>query len=366
MTRVAHNAPAATSSPLDRAGAVRPGEDLDTAAISQWLRDQGQRLTGSPNVSQFSGGASNWTYRLEYPEADLILRRPPKGDLPKSGHDMAREHRVQSALKPVYPETPDMIALCRDPAVLGCDFYVMRRIEGVIPRRRFPEGLAITPEAARALCDAMLDKLVALHAVDVSAIGLDDLGRGPGYARRQVEGWSRRYRRARAFPAPSFERVMAWLAERTPDDLSSALIHNDWRFDNLVLDPTTPERIVGVLDWEMATIGDPAMELGSMLAYWVESDDPALFRATQRQPTDAPGMMSRAEVVAGYCDRSGLKIDDWPFYEVFGLFRLAAILQQIYRRYQLKHTRNPMFRNLWLPIQYLNWRCAGLIKRAPS
>jgi aminoglycoside phosphotransferase (APT) family kinase protein len=345
----------------DAGGAVRAGEALDAAAVDAWLREQGIELEGLPEVTQFAGGASNWTYRLQYPNRDLILRRPPAGTKAKGAHDMVREFAVQQALKPVYPAVPAMVALCRDAGVIGSDFYVMERIDGLIPRANLPRGVALDAAQTRTLCTHVLDKLLELHAVDYRAAGLETLGRGAGYCKRQVEGWSERYLKAKTWNVPGFARVRAWLAANTPDDVATCVIHNDWRFDNVVLDPAEPTRVIGVLDWEMATLGDPLMDLGSALAYWVQADDGLFMRSTRRQPTHLPGMLTRREVVDYYLQRSGLKPADWRFYEVFGLFRLAVIIQQIYYRYHHGQTRNPAFRRFWLLVHYFDHRCRKLL-----
>jgi len=346
----------------DRGGAVREGEALDVAAVEGWMREQGVQLHGEAELTQFSGGASNWTYRLKYANRDLILRRPPAGTRAKSAHDMQREYRVQSALKPQYPAVPDMVALCTDESVIGCDFYVMDRIDGIIPRANLPRGLELGEAQVRELCENAIDKLAELHGVDYRAAGLETLGRGEGYVRRQVEGWSARYLKARTWNVPSFRRVRDWLHANMPDDVATCVIHNDWRFDNLVLDAADPTRIIGVLDWEMATLGDPLMDLGSALAYWVQADDDRFMRSLRRQPTHLPGMLTRREVVNRYLENSGLRCDNWTFYEVFGLFRLAVIVQQIYYRYHHRQTRNPAFKRFWLLVHYFHRRCRRLLR----
>jgi aminoglycoside phosphotransferase (APT) family kinase protein len=257
-----------------------------------------------------------------------------------------------------------MVGLCQDPSVLGADFYVMERIDGLVPRARLPEEARLGRDDVRRLCASFVDRLVELHGVDPGAAGLASLGKGPGYPRRQVEGWSDRYARARTWNVPSFSYVRRWLAEHVPPDSGTCVIHNDWRLDNMVLDHAEPARIVGVLDWEMATVGDPLMDLGGALAYWVHADDPWLLRLTRRQPTDAPGMLRREEVVARYLERTGLRPASWAFYEVFGLFRLAVIAQQIYYRYHHRQTRNPAFRRFWILVNYFDWRCRGIIRRS--
>jgi aminoglycoside phosphotransferase (APT) family kinase protein len=361
--------PAAAVDTPANARPVRPGEELDLARVDAWIKERLPGLTGLPEVTQFSGGASNWTYRLLYPGgrdggADLVLRRPPAGTKAKSAHDMGREFRIQAALAPVYPYVPAMVGICEDEALLGVPFYVMRRIPGPIPRRDLPAGYDWTAARTRALCENVVDRLVELHEVDVAAAGLEPLGKGPGYPRRQVEGWSQRYEQARTWNVPSFRRVRAWLAERTPADAGRCLIHNDYRFDNVVLDAEEPTRVVGVLDWEMATVGDPFMDLGAALAYWVEADDDWVARRMRRQPTHLPGMLRRAEVVERYVAARGASPADWVFYEVYGLFRVAVIAQQIYYRYHHRQTRNPAFRTFWVLVRYFHWRCSRLISRA--
>lgn len=341
---------------------MRPGEELDVAAVDRWLRAVAPELSGTPEVTQYSGGASNWTYRLKYPERDLVLRRPPAGTKAKSAHDMAREYKIQQALAATYPVVPRMVGLCQDPAVIGCDFYVMERIDGIILRAKVPEEVRLDAPTTRTLCTHVIDKLVELHRADASALA--SLGKGPGYCKRQVEGWADRYTKARTWNVPSFARVIAWLRERTPEDAGACVIHNDWRFDNVILDRGDLTRVIGVLDWELATVGDPLMDLGSALAYWVHADDPYLMRLSRRQPTHLPGMLRREEVVAYYLERTGLKVSSWAFYEVYGLFRLAGIIQQIYYRYFHKQTTNPAFRRFWIFNNYFDWRCRQIIARA--
>jgi aminoglycoside phosphotransferase (APT) family kinase protein len=336
--------------------AVRDEDAFDVDALHAWLRahvdDVPEEL---PEVRQFGGGASNLTYLLRWPDRDWVLRRPPAGQKAASAHDMVREHRVQAALAPHYRYVPRMVALCTDPAVLGSQFYVMERVPGTILRRNLPPGLELTPEQARDLGLRAFDALLELHAVDVEAAGLADLGKGQGYVGRQVAGWSERYRRARTENVPDFEPVMAWLSERQPDDVAIVLVHNDFRLDNLVLSDDL--EVVGVLDWEMATLGDPLMDLGGALAYWVQADDDELFRLSRRQPSDLPGMPTRAQIVQRYAERTGVEVRDWTFYEVFGLFRLAVIVQQIYYRFHHGQTTNPAFQDFWAFVGVLEGRC---------
>ena len=351
---------------IDKGGAIHAGEELDLAAVDRWLKPRIPGLEGNAEVTQYSGGASNWTYRLAYPSHDLILRRAPAGRKAKGAHDMGREYRIQKALAPVFPYVPEMLAHCDDEAVIGAEFYVMRRLEGIIPRRNLPRGLELSEAQTRQLCTNALDRLVELHQVDIHAAGLDQLGKGSGYVRRQIEGWNKRYTQARTWNVPKATKVMRWLEDNIPKREIICMTHNDFRFDNMVLDAEDPTNILGILDWELSALGDPLMELGATMAYWTQADDDFIARSVRRQPTHLPGMMSRDEVVAYYTGKMGLKIDNWVFYEVYGYFRLAGIIQQIYYRYHHKQTRNPAFKNFWIFVNYLVWRSQRAIRKAKA
>jgi aminoglycoside phosphotransferase (APT) family kinase protein len=357
------------SDPIEGASRVRAEDAFDVAAVSAWLAGQRVELGEPVEVQQFAGGASNLTYSLRTPIRDVILRRPPSGRKAKGAHDMGREFRIQSALKEPFGLVPDMVAFCQDESVIGSDFYVMERVDGLIPRRDLPPSVELDEAGVRRLCTNALDVLIGLHRVDPdSSPELSALGKGTGYVGRQVDGWSTRYRNARTDDIDEqrverSERVMAWLAERQPDDVANCVIHNDFRFDNLVLDKSDPTRVVGVLDWEMATLGDPLMDLGGTLAYWINDDDDEFFRQFRRQPTHLPGMLSRDEVVAYYCDAMGYAVtpEQWRFYEVYGLFRLAVISQQIYYRYFHRQTTNETYARFGPAADYLEHRCDTII-----
>jgi len=350
---------------IDQAGAVRSGEELDVAKIAAFLKSIDSSLEGLPTVSQFSGGASNLTYLLSYANRELILRRPPSGAKAKSAHDMLREANIMSELKPVYPYVPSVFATCQDRAVMDSDFYVMERLRGIILRDKLPEGLVLSEADTRQLCLNVIDKMIALHQVDYQAAGLAHLGKGDGYVQRQISGWSERYRKARTDDAVDFESVMSWLNEKMPaTDVATCLIHNDFRFDNVVLDVDNPLNVIGVLDWEMATLGDPLMDLGNTLAYWVQADDEPQFKQMRRQPTHLPGMLTRKEVIAYYGEKTGYRTDHFDFYEIYGLFRLAVIVQQIYYRFHHGQTRNPQFAFFVHVTNYLEQRCKNLIAQS--
>ncbi|GAB3462381.1 phosphotransferase family protein [Actinophytocola sediminis] len=347
----------------DRPGRVRDEDAFDTEAVTAWLRSTVDDLGALTEVCQYPGGASNLTYLLRFGDRELILRRPPAGQKARSAHDMRREYRVQRQLRPVYPYVPEVLALCEDPEVLGSDFYVMERLTGIILRGDLPPGMTLPAAEARALAYRVFDRLIELHQVDPEAAGLADLGKGAGYVDRQVRGWSDRYVRARTDDSPDCAEVMAWLAENRPDDVGICVIHNDFRFDNVVLDDQSTLDVVGVLDWEMATLGDPLMDLAGSVAYWIQADDDETAQVLRRQPTHLPGMPTRAELVDHYCASTGLSAANWTFYEVFGQFRLLVIMQQIYYRYRAGQTNNPAFQHFGTFVSYLDQRCRAAIGR---
>ena len=348
---------------IDKAKQVREKEQLPLDKVDAWIKAHISGVTGVPEITQYTGGASNWTYRIKYDSHDLILRRPPAGTKAASAHDMKREYDIQKALMPYYT-VPEMLAFCNDHSVMDCDFYIMRRVEGIIPRANLPKDLVLTKEQVRQLCMNVIDKLIELHKIDIQRSGLSDFGKGKGYCERQIKGWSERYQKARTWNVPKFTKVINWLKANIPTEERSCMIHNDFRFDNVILNPENPMEIIGVLDWEMATVGDPMMDLGNTLAYWVQADDDFMAKSTRRQPTNAEGMLTRKEVIAYYCGKMGFEPKQFTFYEVYGLFRLAVIAQQIYYRYYHKQTNNKEFKNWWILVHYLNWRCRKAIKQA--
>jgi aminoglycoside phosphotransferase (APT) family kinase protein len=338
---------------VDRARSIRQGEELDLAAVATYLRSVIPDLEGPVGLQQFPSGASNLTYLLRFGDREMVLRRPPFGRKAKSAHDMSREVRTLTALEGIYPYVPKVLDYCDDPAVIGCDFYVMERIEGIILRRNLPRELALSSDQISQLCRNVIDRLIDLHSIDYEAAGLADFGKPSGYVKRQIEGWSERYVQARTPNAPSFERVREWLHARMPGETRVGIIHGDYRFDNVVLDPRQPLEVIGVLDWEMATLGDPLMDLGNSLAYWIERRDPLALRLFRLQPTHLDGMLTREEVVSYYCEKTGVACDCFDFYRVYGLFRLVVIMQQIYFRFYHRQTRNRRFGRFIYLIKYL-------------
>jgi aminoglycoside phosphotransferase (APT) family kinase protein len=336
---------------LDRPAAVRGGEELDVERLEAYLRRELDEPKGWLAVEQFPSGFSNLTYLLRFSGRQLVLRRPPFGTEIKSAHDMGREFKILSGLAGVYPKAPRPLFYCDDSAVLGAPFYVMERVQGVILRPRMPAAMIPEPSRMATIARELVSTLVELHDVDYRAAGLGDLGRPEGYVSRQVEGWSKRYRKAKTDELPEMEKVASWLAKHLPPEPKDAaagasLIHNDFKYDNVMLDAKEGTSIVAVLDWEMATVGNPLMDLGTSLGYWLEPGDPPEMLALQLSPTVLPGNPTREQVVEIYAGISGQKVDDVLFYYVYGVFKIAVIIQQIYTRFKLGHTQDPRFASL--------------------
>lgn len=347
---------------IDQPKKIREGEQLDATTVDEFVRKHVKGLLGDLRVRQFPSGASNLTYELKYDNRTLVLRRPPFGTKARGAHDMVREAKLLESLRPSFPYVPEIVAICDDESILGAEFYVMERLEGIILRKEIPEELALDAADTRRLCETMIDRLVDLHSLDYEAAGLSYLNKGEGYVERQIVGWSTRYRKAQTPDVPDYIEVMNWLHEYMPDDVRQCVIHNDYRFDNFVLDPDNPFEIIGVLDWELATIGDPLMDLGNTLAYWVEAGDDVQMHLLKRQPSDAEGMMTRDQIIEYYLEKTGIEIESFDFYRIYGLFRLAVILQQIYYRYFHGQTKDKRFADFGFVVGYIEQLCTRLIE----
>jgi len=322
---------------------VRAGEELDLARLGDFLRERLPEFAAALEVEQFPSGHSNLTYLVRSGTGELVLRRPPFGTKVKSAHDMGREYRVLSRLSKVYPKAPRPLLYCEDPAVVGAPFYLMERLRGIVIRKDLPPELAAAPETLRRLSESFIENLALLHGLEVRSCGLDDLGKPEGYVARQIEGWTRRWQDAQTEAVPGIDQLAAWLAGHAPPESGASLIHNDYKLDNLLLDPEDPTRIVGVLDWEMATLGDPLMDFGTTLSYWVEPGDPPEFLALRFAPTARPGFLSRAQLVEHYARASGRDLSNVLYYYVYGLFKVAVVVQQIYYRWVHGLTRDERF-----------------------
>ena len=330
------------AAPCDQAGTVRAGEELDLARLQPFLQEH-FGPSGPVSVEQFPSGHSNLTYLVRLGSREVVLRRPPFGSKVRSAHDMAREYRVLSKLHAAYPVAPKALLYCGDLSILNAPFYLMEPIRGMILRRDPPPGVLFAPQTARRLSEAFLDNLARLHRLDYAAIGLADLGKPEGYLQRQVKGWIERYHGSKTHDLPEVERISAWLTERMPVSHETALIHNDYKYDNVVLDPGDATKIVGVLDWEMCTLGDPLTDLGTALAYWTDPQDPEELQEIRSAPTTLPGTLTRAQLVERYAIASGRDPGDMIFYLTFARFKVAVIIQQIYYRYAQGLTQDARF-----------------------
>jgi aminoglycoside phosphotransferase (APT) family kinase protein len=311
------------------------------------LKEHLPDLAGALTIEQFPAGHSNLTYLLSFDGTqELVLRRHPFGNQVKSAHDMGREFRVLSRLCPVFPAAPRPYVYCDDESVIGAPFYLMERRRGLILRKRTPSEVVITPDVARRLSTALVDQLALLHSVDYQAAGLADLGKPEGYVQRQISGWASRYTQAKTGEVPAMDRIGTWLGEQRPPEPEAAVIHNDYKYDNVVLAAEDPTQVIAVLDWEMSTLGHPLMDLGTTLGYWIEAGDPQALQQTAFGPTAAPGSLTRRELVARYEEQTGRPVPNALFFYCFGLFKIAVIVQQIYARYVRGHTRDPRFAGL--------------------
>jgi aminoglycoside phosphotransferase (APT) family kinase protein len=326
---------------LDQPQNIRSGEEPNVEQLEAYIKQQIPELRGALQIQQFPSGYSNLTYCLQFGERELVLRRPPFGAKIKTAHDMAREYRILSGLIQTYPKVPRPLLYCDDESIIGTSFYVMERVKGVILRAQPPAGINLSPELMRRLSESCIDNLAQIHRIDYAGAGFGELGRPEGYVERQIRGWAQRYQNARTDEILEIERVIEWLNANLPPETGATLIHNDYKYDNLVLDPNDLSKIIAVLDWEMAAIGDPLMDLGTTLGYWVEPNDPPEMKMFGL--THLPGNLTREQLAKRYAEKSGRVISNIMFYYVYGLFKISVIVQQIYFRYKQGLTQDNRF-----------------------
>lgn len=322
---------------------IRRGEELNEANLREFLDTNFAEAKGEISVSQFPAGSSNLTYCVRIGTQEYVLRRPPFGNQVKSAHDMSREFNVLSRLSKAYRPAPKPLIYCDDLSIIGSEFYLMERRRGLIIRGESPEILENSPELQREVCASFIRNLAELHALDYKKIGLGELGKPEGYARRQVEGWTRRYFNAKTDQHSELESAIEWLNAEIPESNGEALIHNDYKFDNVMLNPENLTEIIAVLDWEMTTIGEPLMDLGSSLAYWMSREAGEEMLSMPFNPRVLMENISRRELVEMYEKSSGKRVSDMLFYYVFGTFKLAVIAQQIYSRFVKGFTKDKRF-----------------------
>lgn len=338
---------------------VRPGEELDLAALSRWLRGKIDGAEQGVTVEQFPSGHSNLTYLLRIDDREYVLRRGPLGPVAAKAHDMAREFHVLQMIHPHFPEAPKVFHLCEDVSVLGGVFFLMERHHGVILRDAIPPQLTGVANYAKLVSESFIDTLVKLHAIDTAKTGLNALGRPEGFLERQVVGWTDRWNRAKTEELPQMDQVIRWLADHRPDSPEATLVHNDYKLDNVMIRFGPVNEIEAVLDWEMATVGDPLADLGLTLCYWAWADVPQLRSRAVPALTSQPGWYTRDQFVQRYAERTGRDLSKISYYEVLGVFKLAVILQQIYYRFKRGQTRDARF-------QYFDMRVSALVELAYS
>ncbi len=326
---------------------VRKGEELPELPLKEYLRKLNliTSLESNLEVQQFTHGFSNLTYLLSIENKEFVLRKPPVGAI-KRGHDMGREFKVQSGLQNSFAKVPKMLGYTNDESILGSEFYLMEKVDGIILNFKEAKQRNISPVNYKTIANSWLDTLVALHNVDYNAIGLNDLGKPEGYVARQVSNWGKQYLKAKTDEYPEATMVMQWMEKNQPTTYDHCLIHNDYKYDNVVFKDDSWQEINAILDWEMATLGDPLMDLGTSLGYWTVATDHDFVKQGIPSPTIFEGNPIRSEIATLYAEKSGRNTNNLVFYYVFGLFKIAVIAQQIYYRYKKGWTTDPRFANL--------------------
>ena len=337
--------------------AVRAGEELNREALAEYLRD---KIAGAESltIEQFPGGHSNLTYLLKMPEREYVLRRGPLGPVAPKAHDMAREYMVLKAVHPFFAPAPEVFHLCEDPSIIGAVFFLMERRRGIVMRDRVPEELASFPDYQARVSQGFVNCLVELHGIDIEKHGLVSLGKPAGFLERQVRGWFERWNRAKTEEIALMDRLIQWLTDHLPESPTPTLVHNDFKLDNVMLDSSDPGRIEAVLDWEMATVGDPLVDLGLILCYWRQPSDPG---GTKASITSQPGWFTRDELIGSYAAKTVRDISHLNYYEVFALFKLGVVLQQIYVRFHRGQTHDERFRHFDKRVHNLIEQAAALI-----
>jgi aminoglycoside phosphotransferase (APT) family kinase protein len=343
--------------------AVRRGEALDIAALTEHLRGKIEGVERGIAVEQFPHGHSNLTYLLKMGGRDYVLRRAPLGPVAPKAHDMAREFRMLKAVHAHFSQAPEVYLLCEDPAVLGAVFFLMERRRGTILRDDVPPEVAEVHDHPRLVSEAFIDCLVRLHAVDVSAPDLAALGKPQGFLERQVRGWAERWNRAKTEELPAMDGVIEWLAERLPSSAAPALVHNDYKLDNVMFRAGSLDGVEAVLDWEMTTIGDPLADVGLALCYWAWADSPQMGEWRFPAVTSRAGWYTRGQFVQRYAERTGRDMTSIGYYEVLGIFKMAVILQQIYYRFHRGQTQDARFSNFDKRVKATAALAASLVER---
>jgi aminoglycoside phosphotransferase (APT) family kinase protein len=347
--------------PSDTPVPIRAGEELDREKLNAYLKEFVPAIGEVRSITQFPGGFSNLTYCLKTDSKEYVLRRPPFGANIKSAHDMGREFKVLTLLKPHYSKVPEPVIYCENESIIGSSFYVMERIQGAVLRAANAPKLGLSSNVLRRASTALVDNLVALHALDIHSTGLVQLGKPEGYVQRQVEGWVKRYYAAETDKIETLDEVAEWMKKNQPVSGAPAFLHNDYKYDNVILNPNDLSEILGVLDWEMSTVGDPLMDLGASLAYWSEAGDAPEIKFFNL--SWLPGNLTKQEVIERYTEKSGRDLSNILFYYLFGLYKNAVIVQQIYARWKAGYTKDSRFGTLLPVIKALGQKAISALER---
>ena len=326
-----------TRKQADDVAPVRPDEQMDWPRLEDWLTANVPSLDGPMEVAQFHGGHANLTYCVSFGGQELVVRRQPHGDIAPGAHDMAREHRVLSGLGKAFAPAPASLAFCEDESVIGAPFVVMERKNGVVIRDHIPESMAHHENVELRVSMALIDAMAGLHAIKPADVGLETLGRPEGFVDRQLKGWKQRWDLSCDEPSPQFDAIHAQLLVKQPQSTHACIVHNDLKLDNCMFAPENPDQVSAIFDWDMATLGDPLIELGTLLSYWREAGD-----ELRRAPTielDMTRFPSRRALVERYA-QSGIDTSPIDWYEAFGHWKHAVVLQQLYRRFASGQTQD--------------------------
>ncbi len=338
---------------MDQTIPVRSGEELNLEQIRSYLSAQLEDFPDAPlTVRQFSAGRSNLTYLLTSGGWEGVLRRPPFGPLPTKAHDMSREFTVLTKLRSEFSLVPKPFVFCSDESVIGSPFYIMERVRGITLEDDPTVETGLTFEDKQEISEQMVDALAKLHAVNYERAGLSSIGYPDGFIERQLKNWIARYEKCKTEEVPSVERVVSWLEGHMPKKQAPTLIHNDFKINNVLLSENY-RSIKAILDWEMATIGDPLFDLGATLSYWFEEGDPELLRSSIIMPTAQPGFFTRREFLELYAKKTGRDVSDFQFYIIFAYFKIGVAVQQMYYRYSSGQTDDPRFANTGISAKNL-------------
>ncbi|WP_158734740.1 phosphotransferase family protein [Alteribacillus sp. YIM 98480] len=323
---------------------IREGENFDQNAVKKYLIENIEDFPEEPlEVEQFSTGVSNLTYYLRSGNWEAVMRRPPNGPLPPKAHDMKRESEFLKKLYPYYSFVPEPYVFCDDKSVIGVPFYVMERKKGIVIDESFTPGQNISEDQLKTISYNAVDALAALHQIDYKEAGLSEFGFPEGFLNRQVHGWIKRYNKSKTDDVPYFEELSKWMVNHVPSSHDSAVIHNDYKLNNMLLSPDLRE-IKAILDCELATVADPFFDLAGALGYWIEEDDPDILKESLPSLTGTPGFISREEFIHRYALKTKKNIPDMNFYMAFTYFKLAVVFQQIYYRWKIGKSKDERFK----------------------